>query len=164
MTTAPPESGVWYQAKRLPPIGLMYIAASLEKAGFEVQMLDNYLMKKPVSEVKQLMSSLKPQIVGITGGSATYLRCAETVKAIKEVQPNCRIVVGGWHASFVPDSLLDNPEIDYVIMGEGERAMTQLATCITSGNESAAVTIPGVACKRQGKSIKNPPKLYRKHG
>ena len=55
MTTAPPENGAWYLGKRLPPIGLMYVAAALEKAGFEVQMLDNYLMKKPLEEVKQLV-------------------------------------------------------------------------------------------------------------
>ena len=159
MTTAPPENGAWYLGKRLPPIGLMYVAAALEKAGFEVQMLDNYLMKKPISEVKQLVFNLKPQIVGITCGSATYSRCTETAKAIKETLPDCKIIVGGWHASYVPDSLLDNPEIDYVVMGEGERAITELATCITNGNEQAAMTIPGVACKRQGKNIKNPPKF-----
>ena len=56
-------------------------------------------------------------------------------------------------------ALLANPEIDYVVMGEGERAMAQLATCITNGNEPAAATIPGVACRRQGKNIKNPPKF-----
>jgi radical SAM superfamily enzyme YgiQ (UPF0313 family) len=159
MTTAPPENGVWYLGKRLPPIGLMYVAAALEKAGFEVQMLDNYLMKKPASEVKQLVLSLTPQIVGITCGSATYSRCIETAKAVKETLPNCKVVVGGWHASYVPDSLLDHPEIDYVVMGEGERAITQLATCITNGNEPAAMTIPGVACRRQGKNIKNPPEF-----
>jgi radical SAM superfamily enzyme YgiQ (UPF0313 family) len=159
MTTAPPENSAWYLGKRLPPIGLMYVAAALEQAGFEVQLLDNYLMKKPISEVKQLVSNLNPQIVGITCGSATYSRCVETAKAVKETLPNCKVVVGGWHASYVPDSLLDNSEIDYVVMGEGERAMTQLATCITSGNEPAAMTIPGVACRRRGKNIKNPPKF-----
>ena len=159
MTTAPPENGVWYLGKRLPPIGLMYVAAALEKAGFEVQMLDNYLMKKSTGEIKQLVTNLNPQIVGITCGSATYTRCIETAKAIKQAQPNCKIVVGGWHASYMPDSLLANPEIDYVVMGEGERAITQLATAITNGNELAAATIPGVSCKRNGESIKNQPKF-----
>jgi len=159
MTTAPPENGAWCHGKRLPPIGLMYVASALEKAGFEVQMFDNYLMNKPIGEVKQLIARLNPQIVGITCGSATYARCIETVKAIKETLPNCRIVVGGWHASYVPDSLLATPEIDYVVIGEGERAITQLATSITNGNEPAAATIPGVACKRQGKNIMNPPKF-----
>ncbi len=160
MTTAPPENGAWYLGKRLPPIGLMYVAAALEKAGFQVQMLDNYLMKKPIEEVKQLVRKTNPTIVGITCGSATYRRCIETARAIKEALPTSRIVVGGWHASYVPDSLLDNPEIDYVVMGEGERAVTELATCIVNGAESAAtISIPGVAYRRAGVNIKNPPKF-----
>jgi radical SAM superfamily enzyme YgiQ (UPF0313 family) len=159
MTTAPPEKGVWYLGKRLPPIGLMYVAAALEKAGFEVQMLDNYLMKKTTDEIKQYVTQINPQIVGITCGSATYSRCIETARAIKEVLPSCKIVVGGWHASYVPDSLLANPEIDYVVMGEGERAMEQLAGFILNGNEPAAVEIPGVACRSHGKNIKNEPKF-----
>ena len=53
MTTAPPENGAWYLGKRLPPIGLMYVAAALEKAGFMVRMLDNYLMKKSLAEIQQ---------------------------------------------------------------------------------------------------------------
>lgn len=159
MTTAPPENSAWYHGKRLPPIGLMYVAAALEKAGFQVQMLDNYLMKKPVSELQQYVRSLKPEIVGITCGSATYRRCVETARAIKEAWPTCKIVAGGWHASYVPDSLLENPEIDYVVMGEGERAVTELATCIVNGSEPQALTLPGVACRMQGKNIKNPPKF-----
>ena len=162
MTTAPPENGAWYLGKRLPPIGLMYVAAALEKAGFQVQMLDNYLMKKPIEEVKQLVTKTNPAIVGITCGSATYRRCIETARAIKEALPTCRIVVGGWHASYVPDSLLESPEIDYVVMGEGEKAVTELATCIVNDNEPAAITIPGVACRRAGANIKNPPKFIEK--
>ncbi len=159
MTTAPPENGAWYLGKRLPPIGLMYVASSLEKAGFQVQMLDNYLMKKSTEEVKELITKINPEIVGITCGSATYPRCIETAKAIKQVKPDCKIIVGGWHASYKPDSLLANPEIDYVVMSEGEKAISELAAAITSGNENQALTIPGVACKRNSENIKNPPKL-----
>jgi len=159
MTTAPPENGAWYLGKRLPPIGLMYVAAALEKAGFEVQMLDNYLMKKSTDEIKQLITKINPIIVGITCGSATYPRCIETARAIKEVLPLCKIVVGGWHASYMPDSLLANPEIDYVVMGEGERAISELAAAIVKGNEANAMMIPGIACRRQDKNIKNQPKF-----
>ena len=159
MTTAPPENGAWILGKKLPPIGLMYVASALEKAGFEVQMLDNYLMKKPTQEVAELVAKTQPAIVGITCGSATYPRTVETAKAIKATKPDCKIVVGGWHASYMPDSLLANPEIDYVVMGEGERAIAQLATAITSGKEAQALTIPGVACRKKGNIIKNPPQF-----
>ncbi|MCW4000093.1 MAG: B12-binding domain-containing radical SAM protein [Candidatus Bathyarchaeota archaeon] len=157
MTTAPAENAAWILGKRLPPIGLMYVAAALEKAGYNVHMLDNYLLKKPVEEVKQLISKLQPQIVGITCGSATYPRCVETSRAIKEVNPDIKIVVGGWHASYKPDSLLAHPEIDYVVMGEGERAITQLADAIAGGNTAQIASIPGVGMRGKDGNIKNPP-------
>ena len=127
-------------------------------------MLDNYLMKKSTEEIKQLITKINPEIVGITCGSATYPRCVETAKAIKQVKPDCKIVVGGWHASYMPDSLLGNPEIDYVVMGEGERAITELATAIVSGNEKAAATIAGVACQTQWRKHQEPAKIHREHG
>ncbi len=156
MTTAPPEDSRWYLGKRVPPLGLSYVAASLEKAGFQVHMLDNYLLKKTTSEVQQLVKGLNPEIVGITCSSATYRRCVETAKAVKEVLPSCKVVVGGWHPSYVPDSLLEHPEIDYVVMGEGERAMVELATQILHGSNSAISQIAGVACRCGGKVVKNP--------
>ncbi len=159
MTTAPPENGAWYLGKRLPPIGLMYVAAALEKAGFTVQMLDNYLMKKPVEEVKELITKLNPLMVGITCGSATYARCVETAKAIKEAKPDCTIVVGGWHASYLPETLLSHPEIDYAVMGEGERAITQLASALANSNLTEASAIAGVACRGKNGNILNPPQF-----
>jgi anaerobic magnesium-protoporphyrin IX monomethyl ester cyclase len=159
MTTAPPEKDTWYHGKKLPPIGLMYVASALEKAGFNVQMLDNYLMNKPLSEVKQLITSLNPMMVGMTCGSATYARCVETAKAVKEAKPDCTVVVGGWHASYLPETLLSHPEIDYVIIGEGERAITQLATALAADNQEQASTVAGVACRGKNGNIVNPPKF-----
>jgi anaerobic magnesium-protoporphyrin IX monomethyl ester cyclase len=160
MTTAPPSNAPWYLGRRLPPLGLMYVAANLEKHGFQVQMLDNYLQKKTTDEVKQTVAQLNPEIVGITCGSATYRRCVETAKAIKEVLPNCKIVVGGWHASYMPDSLLEHPEIDYVVMGEGEGAMAELTAHIMKNAEKRlASNIAGVGLNLNGKIVKSPPKF-----
>jgi anaerobic magnesium-protoporphyrin IX monomethyl ester cyclase len=159
MTTSPPSNAPWYLGKRLPPLGLMYVAAALEKAGFEVQMLDNYLLKQSTQEVQQLALKLKPEIVGITCGSATYKKTVETAQAIKQVLPNCKIVVGGWHASYMPDSLLETSEIDYVVMGEGEAAITQLAGYIMKGDLVGAAGVAGVASRSKSGNIKNPPKF-----
>lgn len=52
MTTAPPIKGPWIHARPLPPIGLAYIAAALEKNGFQVEIIDNYLLEKTAEELK----------------------------------------------------------------------------------------------------------------
>jgi anaerobic magnesium-protoporphyrin IX monomethyl ester cyclase len=160
MTTAPSENAPWYLGRKFPPLGLSYVAASLEKAGFEVQMFDNYLQKKPISEVKQIIKKLNPKMVGITCSSSTYHKCIETSTAIKEVLPNCKVAVGGWHPSYVPESMLQHPEIDYVIMGEGERAMVELTTYVTKGEKEIVLgAIAGLAYRLGSNILKNTPKF-----
>jgi len=160
MTTAPPENSPWSVPMKLPPLGLSYVAASLEKASFKVKMLDNYLLRKPISEVQQIILKANPEILGITCSSASYPRCVETAKAVKEVLPSCKIVVGGWHPTYMPDSMLQHPEIDYVVMGEGERAMTDLAASITKGEDPEIVgKVAGLAYRRNQKIVKTPQKF-----
>ena len=131
MTTIPPENSPWGVPAKLPPLGLAYVGGALEKAGFEVQILDNYQLRTTLDFVRQEVQRLKPEIVGITCGSVTYRRCMEMAKIIKEVVPSCKVVIGGWHASYLPETALQNPEIDYAVMGEGEKAMVELSTQIT---------------------------------
>jgi anaerobic magnesium-protoporphyrin IX monomethyl ester cyclase len=156
MTTAPPEKGPWIHGRRFLPIGLAYVAAALKKSGFQVDMLDNYLLEKPIEEVKRELKRLNPEIVGITCSSATYSRCIETAKAVKETLSSCKVVVGGWHPSYEPESMLQHSEIDYAVMGEGERAMVELATHISKGEKDSAIAeIAGVAYRCEGKIVKN---------
>jgi anaerobic magnesium-protoporphyrin IX monomethyl ester cyclase len=158
MTTAPPTKSPWGDPGKLPPLGLAYVAAALEKADFQVEIFDNYNLKKPNEQVKLEIKRFEPEIVGITCGSVTYRRCIETAKAVKEVLPSCKVVVGGWHPSYMPESLLQYPEVDYVVMGEGERAMVELANNITKGEDKTAIAkISGIAYRHKGKTVKTPP-------
>ncbi len=160
MTTAPPTKSPWIIGRKFPPLGLAYVGAVLEEAGFQVEILDNYLLKQPIDYVKHEIKRLNPEIVGITCGSVTYQRCIETAKAIKEVSPSSRVIVGGPHPSFLPDSMLQHSEIDYVVMGEGESAMVKLSTHIAKhGDDRAIASIPGIAYRYEERIVKTTPKL-----
>ena len=160
MTTDPPKESPWGLGRRFPPLGLSYVAGALVKAGYKVEMLDNYLLKKPIGEVKEIVKRFSPQIVGITCGSVTFSRCIETAKAVKDVLPSCKVVVGGWHPSYLPESLLQHPEIDYVIMGEGERAIVELTECIVKGVDDSGISkISGLAYRKEKNFVKNAPDL-----
>ncbi len=156
MTTAPPKKSPWGMAGRLPPLGLAYVAAALEKAGFEVQILDNYLIEKSIEDLKIEVKKLAPEVVGITCSSLTYERCVETAKAVKETLPSCKVVVGGPHPSYMPETMLQHAEIDYVVIGEGEQATVKLAAALLRSKDYSAIAkIPGIA---YGKT-KNPPEF-----
>ncbi|MGO8807551.1 MAG: B12-binding domain-containing radical SAM protein [Candidatus Bathyarchaeia archaeon] len=160
MTTAPPLKSPWGVAGRLPPLGLAYVASVLEKSGFQVEIYDNYLLERPIEEVKSEIRKCSPEIVGLTCNSLSYERVVEMAKTVKEACPSCRVIIGGPHASYMPETLLEHPEIDYVVVGEGERAMVQLVFNITKGEKaSAAAQIPGVACKIGGEIAETPPQF-----
>jgi anaerobic magnesium-protoporphyrin IX monomethyl ester cyclase len=159
MTTAPPKESPWILGRRLPPLGLAYVASSLEKAGFQVEILDNYLLKKSINDIKQMVKRHRPEILGITCGSVTYRRCIETAKTVKEVLPSCKVVVGGWHPSYLPESMLQHSEIDFVVMGEGERAIVELAKGIKGEDFSVIAKISGLAYRNKGKIVKNAPRF-----
>lgn len=160
MSTAPPQKSPWGMAGRLPPLGLAYVAAVLEKNGFQVEIYDNYLLERPIEEVKSEIKKRSPEIVGITCNSLSYERSVEMAKAVKEASPSSHVVVGGPHASYMPQTLLQHPEIDYVVIGEGEQAMLQLASSIKKSEEATVVArIPGVACKINGEMIKTAPQF-----
>ena len=156
MTTAPPLKSPWGMAGKLPPLGLAYVAAALEKSGFQVEIYDNYLLERPIEEVKAEVKKHSPEIVGITCSSLTYERCIETAKAIKEACLNCKVVVGGPHPSYMPQTMLQHKEIDYVVIGEGEQAMVKLATALTKGQNNTVAKIPGVALNVNGAMVKTP--------
>ncbi|MCW3995553.1 MAG: B12-binding domain-containing radical SAM protein [Candidatus Bathyarchaeota archaeon] len=160
MTTAPPEKSPWGMAGKLPPLGLAYVAAALRKNGYAVEIYDNYLMERSIEEVKAEIRRRQPEIVGITCSSLTYTRCVETAKAAKEAYSACKIVVGGPHPSYMPQTMLEHKEIDYVVLGEGEQAMTQLAESILRGRQNNEIgKIPGVACKVDDEISKVPPEF-----
>jgi radical SAM superfamily enzyme YgiQ (UPF0313 family) len=158
MTSAPPLKSPWGMAGKLPPLGIAYVAAALETNGFNVEIFDNYLLNKSIEEVKMEVKKRSPEIVGISCSSLTFSRCIETAKAVKEVVPSCKVVVGGPHPSYMPETMLKHQEIDYVIIGEGEQAIVKLATAITKAKQVTAIAkIPGVACKIDDQIVKKSP-------
>jgi len=160
MTTPLPEKSPWGMAGKFPPLGLAYVASALLKNGSRVEIYDNYLLGRPIAEVKAEIKKRHPEIVGITCSSLTYSRCVETTKAIKEACPTCRVVVGGPHPSYMPETMLQHSEIDYVVIGEGEAAMVKLADSIQKGESASTIAkIPGVACRVDGKTAQSAPEF-----
>ena len=87
--------------------------------------------------------------VGIPFSNAFPIVCS-VVRRIKERMPHLTVVAGGIHASLFPEQCLQEG-IDYVISGEGESPMLQLA----EGKEPS--TIPGLSYVRDTELVHNSP-------
>lgn len=82
-------------------------------------------------------------LVGISSLFTPYSGVAiETAKRVKEVLPDCRVVLGGHHPTVMPKEVMACRSVDYILRGEGEVSMPLLAGAIQTG--SAIDLIPGI--------------------
>jgi len=97
-------------------VGLGYLASSLKKLGHNVQVVDLNLIPNPVHRI----FSRETSIYGITVSSDAYREAQWLTRMIKQ-RTDTKVVWGGVHCSIMGESLLeDNPEVDYLVIGEGE--------------------------------------------
>ena len=111
-----------------PPLGISYIAAVLEKGGFDVSILDCKALNLTSEEIRERMIREKPSIVGVTVMTSTVMGAFEAAKIAKEA--GAVVVVGGPQLSAFPKETLSYEFIDYGIVGEGEYAMLELAQAL----------------------------------
>ncbi len=97
---------------------------------------------------------LAPDVVGISSLFTPYYREALEVAARVKKRTNATVVIGGSHASAVPESLLASANVDYVIRGEGEKPFVEFLRAID--NQTSVEAIPNLAYKRDGAFVLNP--------
>jgi len=111
----------------LPPLGLAYIAAVLRRAGIDVQILDMNALNLSLGDLLNNIRRFSPSIVGFTAVTPAINLVKNFANAIKEESKGTMIVIGGPHASALPDETLNDSNIDVVVRGEGETTMLELA-------------------------------------
>jgi radical SAM superfamily enzyme YgiQ (UPF0313 family) len=84
-----------------------------------------YHFGKSFDEIETEVAELEPEVVGISSLFTPYYREVLEVAARVKKKLNVPVIVGGSHASAVPESLLSSPNVDYVIRGEGEKGFVE---------------------------------------
>lgn len=111
----------------LPPLGLAYIAAVLRRAGIDVQILDMNALNLSLRDLLNNIKRFNSSIVGFTAVTPAINLVKKFANAIKEEFTGTMVVIGGPHASTLPDETLNDSNIDVVVRGEGETTMLELA-------------------------------------
>jgi magnesium-protoporphyrin IX monomethyl ester (oxidative) cyclase len=123
------------------PLGLMYVAAVLDKAGYKAEILDAFMKEAsflkvgdtlevgmPYGKIREEVRRRKPDIVGI--GAPFTCQAENAIRVgniVKELDPSILTVVGGPHVTAVPVEFLEKAKnIDIAVIGEGEYAMLDI--------------------------------------
>jgi len=137
----------------LPPLGLAYLGAMLEKHKHKVKILDtqlfNFGIKKTVEECKKF----SPDIIGIYTLTSSFKLVVKLSKELKK-NLNVKIAIGGAHPTIEPIQALKKNDIDFSISGEGEFTFTELLSELEKKNPDF-LKVKGIAFKHKGKIIYN---------
>ncbi len=127
------------------PLALEYIAAGVSK-DHEIMIFDQRLENNFQATVERF----NPQIVGITSYSVHVNPVKKLFEQIKTLKPEILTVVGGHHATVMPEDFL-SPFIDIIVMGEGVFAFKEIVTRFEK--REGFDNIRGVAFKRNGELV-----------
>lgn len=151
------EERIHEEDVRVPPIGMYNVAAALLEKGHEVALANFHDQKEKTEDIRRNIAGQKPDLVGISILNANRFGGIEIARIAKQIDPRTPVVFGGVGATFLWQLLLRHfPEIDYVVVGEGEHAFADLVRHLEKGEEKEAAALPGIACRHNTRVICNP--------
>ena len=141
---------------RWEPLGLLILATAARRAGHEVQLFDELSPSCfPPDRLIEAIDAFAPDLVGINCTAAIELpRVLDHARALKAVRPNVPVVLGGWHVSS-DESAMEDPAVDLVVRGEGERPFLGILDNISAGRPGFH-GIDGVTWKEGDEVRRNP--------
>lgn len=141
----------------VPPLGILYIAAVLERMGHEVQVFD---VDPDVAPCVEQIKSFQPRIVGLGCYTNTYPKAQRLAAQLRTELPEAVFVCGGVHATAKPLETIQEMRVDYLVYAEGERSMARLVECIEAGMEQDIEHIKGLYYWKDGTvHFSGPPEL-----
>ena len=156
------------------PLGLAYLAAVLEN-DYEVKILDSIAdgfeeelrlsgdfvrFGLSFEKIQEEIRAFSPDVVGISClFSVQFANALEVCRIAKNVDKDIITVVGGAHVSALPEEAMQEDEIDFVVIGEGETTLQELVAAIEG--KQIFTEIDGLAYRnRDDELVVNPKTRY----
>jgi radical SAM superfamily enzyme YgiQ (UPF0313 family) len=135
------------------PLGTASLAAFLKKEGHDVLAIACDLSRIPIKEGIKRLLSFQPDLIGLSTTTPGFFLTCDIAKILKE-QTNAVVCVGGIHVSARPhQSLRECDAIDLVIVGEGERPLSDLIKQMENNVRLSGSSPPAGVIWRNGGDI-----------
>ncbi|OGP52067.1 MAG: B12-binding domain-containing radical SAM protein [Deltaproteobacteria bacterium RBG_13_43_22] len=119
-----------------PSLGLAFLAGALEEAGIETRVIDFTVFPFSKKILESVLRDFRPNLVGATSVTMTYDSAAQIIQAVKALNPDILTVMGGPHVTFWAEGAMNSlPELDFVVLGEGEHTAVDLVRETEQGRD-----------------------------
>lgn len=133
------------------PLGIAMIAAFARQHGFSVAIMDGEANFWTPEQTLEEISTYDPLLLGVSAFTTKMTSAGKLLKLIKQNLPHVKTVIGGHHASAIPDRTLEEESVDFVIKGEGYFPVVELLNRLKSKRDN--FDIPGVWHKQSNKIV-----------
>ncbi len=135
-----------------PPLGLLYLAGYLEKhTSHQVEVIDTQVEEIGYEGLAAKIRQIKPDVVGITAMTFTLLDVLKIANLAKDISSEIKVVLGGPHVYIYPSETISLPQVDFLVLGEGEVTFVELVDNIHLVEKLKE--IPGLVFKSDGQII-----------
>jgi radical SAM superfamily enzyme YgiQ (UPF0313 family) len=148
-------------------LGIQYLSSVLKQKGHQTKLffdpqlfMDTVMINPKLANIFDCSDKIihgieeyQPQLVAFSVLSTNYRWACKLARKIK-MNFNIPIVFGGIHPTSVPAAVLQNEFVDFIIMGEGEYALLELAE--SEFNKQLFPMIKNLCYKNQGEFCYNP--------
>jgi anaerobic magnesium-protoporphyrin IX monomethyl ester cyclase len=136
----------------MPSLGLMYLSASLRRAGYTVRHIDHTFLER--REVMAEIDRLRPSVIGVY---CMITMQDEAFSLAADVRGRALTVVGGPYPSGEVEPFLDR--FDLVAIGEGEDTIVEIMQHL---DDRRFEEVPGLAFKRDGSVVRTAARVRTK--
>ncbi|MEW6670937.1 MAG: radical SAM protein [Thermodesulfobacteriota bacterium] len=144
-------------AFHMPNCGIASVGANIDE-GHAVFIIDLIRKRRRLTKyLEKTLLKIRPELVGLSAMAWQYDTCVKLIRFIKQLLPDVKIVIGGYHATLMHEEIAAAPEaalIDFMIRGEGEEACRRLVNAL-EGRERME-DIPSLSYKSSGRFVHNP--------
>ncbi len=153
------HAGVVEVAGKWVPLYLVALAGATQAAGYPSVIYDAMTKGVGLDEIEARIREVQPDVVAVSMITATTPDGIKIVELAKSIDPRIVTVAGGIHASFMYQDLLSRvPELDMVVIGEGEQTLVELLDALSVGIDLGAVK--GLAYRENEQVVRTLPRPY----
>lgn len=137
----PPPRKIVKEDIVVPPLGIAYLAAVIEKQGHSVSIIDAFAEALDLHSLEDRVKKIAPDLIGITGMTPVIDNAFRTAGICRRYAKY--VVIGGPHVSVAGSKVFEQcPDVDYVIQGEGEISFPLLVEALERNKD--ITNVPGV--------------------
>lgn len=148
-------------------LGLEYISAVLKNAGIKTALIYKNLVDyyafdssgKPYDSFYQKIASeickRKPDVLALSLLTDTFQINISIAKEVKRLNPDIKVLVGGVHASLLPELTLTYPQVDALCIGDGEFSTLAYMQNLDAILAGGSPVLEGVVYKQNGRTVGN---------